>query len=178
MIAFIYAISTTRPAATATDSEDDEESRPLLHDRLNNPQRTERGSNDDDDGDDEDDDDEDEDEDEQEIKRLQEERVKEEGWFGYLRGFSMFIPHILPFKDPMAQVWMLAMVCCIAVDRYFVLAVPRQFGLVIDALTNSAGTGKPQQFLAKMKFTCFPSLIVKKVPCHGRHCLSGFFWKL
>ena len=86
-------------------------------------------------------DDEDEDEDEQEIKRLQQRRVQDQGWFGYLKGFLIFLPYILPYNDRVAQLWLLVMTFCIAIDRVLVLMIPRQLGILIDALANSSSTG-------------------------------------
>jgi hypothetical protein len=86
-------------------------------------------------------DDDGEDKEEQEIKHLQEQRVQEQGWFGYLKGFMIFLPYILPYKDRAAQIWLLVMIFCIAVDRVLVLMIPRQLGILIDALARSSNTG-------------------------------------
>lgn len=89
------------------------------------------------------DDDEDEDEDDKEMKKLQKQRITEQGgWFGYLKGFLIFLPYVLPYKDRITQLWMLVMLVGIAAERVLTLMIPRQLGVVTEALTNVGTTGK------------------------------------
>lgn len=87
-----------------------------------------------------DDEDDEEDEDEKEIRKLREQRIQG-GVLAYIKGFTMFLPYIFPFKDHYTQFWYFIMFLTIAAERVLTLAIPRQLGIVVDALTRSHGTG-------------------------------------
>ncbi|KAF2009603.1 hypothetical protein BU24DRAFT_428502 [Aaosphaeria arxii CBS 175.79] len=71
------------------------------------------------------------------IKELQAKRLEEEGgWFGYLKGFTIFLPYLWPKND-----WILML--CLAVrtlhviqGRVFNLLTPRQLGIITDKLAS------------------------------------------
>lgn len=92
-------------------------------------------------GDSGDDDESDEDKEEDKIKALQEQRLQEIGWVGYLKGFLVFMPHLIPYKDRMARVWLLVLFACLAAERLTTLFIPLQLAKIIDALASSQGTG-------------------------------------
>lgn len=84
----------------------------------------------------------DDDDGEREIKQAQQKRLEEQGgWLGYLRSLVIFLPYILPYKDRPTQLWLVVMAVCIAVDRVLTLMIPRQLGILTEALGNMAGTG-------------------------------------
>jgi ABC-type transport system involved in Fe-S cluster assembly fused permease/ATPase subunit len=90
-------------------------------------------------GDDEDKD-EDEDEDEKEIKALQKQRLEENGsWLGYLRGFLIFLPYILPYKDRYTQLWFAILILCVIMQRILTVMIPRQLGAITSALGGDGG---------------------------------------
>lgn len=83
----------------------------------------------------------DDDKEEQRMKRLSQQRLAESGWFGYLRGFMIFLPHLIPYKDRFTQLWLLVLIVCTCVDRVTTLLIPLQLANIIDALTAYQGTG-------------------------------------
>lgn len=92
------------------------------------------------DGDDSDGDNDEDNDDDKEIMALQEKRLQEHGgWLGYLRGFVIFLPCILPYKDRYTQFWLLVLISCVVVQRVLTLMIPRQLGTITDALTDYAG---------------------------------------
>lgn len=85
--------------------------------------------------------DEDEDEDDKEIKQLQQKRLQEKGgWLGYLQGFLIFLPYILPYKDRYTQFWIAVLVVCIAVERVLTVMIPRQLGFITEALGGDSSS--------------------------------------
>ncbi|KAG9250313.1 abc transporter [Emericellopsis atlantica] len=90
----------------------------------------------------EDEEDDDEDEDEKEIKRLQKQRMAEQGgWVGYLRGFAIFLPYIVPYRDRHAQLWVFIMLVCVSLERVLIVMIPQQLSAVTDSLAATAVTG-------------------------------------
>lgn len=86
------------------------------------------------------DNDEDEDEDDKEIKALQKQRLQENGsWLGYLRGFLIFLPYILPYKDRYTQFWFAILILCVIVQRILTVMIPRQLGVITSALGGDSG---------------------------------------
>ena len=76
------------------------------------------------------------DEDDEGIRKV-EERLKANGnWFAYAREFTIFLPYIWPSssKDRKLQLNMLGVVVCLACIRALNVLIPRQLGLVINAL--------------------------------------------
>ncbi|KAJ6789920.1 hypothetical protein PWT90_08125 [Aphanocladium album] len=136
----------------------DEETQSLLHSSIStlpgqtsaaygvSPYRDNESDNgkDSDDEDDSGSDDEDLSEDnkeEERIKALSQKRLEESGWIGYLRGFMIFLPHLLPYKDRFTQFWLLVLFICTCIDRVTTLLIPLQLAKIIDALTAYQGTG-------------------------------------
>ncbi|KAM3512537.1 hypothetical protein MY11210_003800 [Beauveria gryllotalpidicola] len=108
------------------------------------PYRDNDSNNGKDDNDGQDSDDEemnDDDKEEERMKRLSQQRLAESGWFGYLRGFIIFLPHLIPYKDRFTQLWLLVLIGCTCVDRVTTLLIPLQLANIIDALTAYQGTG-------------------------------------
>lgn len=92
---------------------------------------------------DEDESDADSDEDEKEIKELQKKRMQEQGgWFGYLSGFLVFLPHLLPYKDRFTQYWLLGIIGCVAVERVLTVMIPRQLGAITEVLGREGMNGQ------------------------------------
>jgi hypothetical protein len=78
-----------------------------------------------------------------EIKKLQKKRLQEQGgWWGYLKGFLIFLPHIWPYNDRGVQLWLLVMIVSIVIERFLTVLIPRQLGIITDALAGAHGTGK------------------------------------
>ncbi|KAL1636599.1 hypothetical protein SLS56_001184 [Neofusicoccum ribis] len=81
--------------------------------------------------------DEDNDED---IKKLQKQRLREQGRWNYFKEFLIFVPYIWPSKDRGMQFWLLAMLFSLVVERFLNVLIPRQLGIITNALTGAAGT--------------------------------------
>ncbi|KAM3454404.1 hypothetical protein MY3296_003087 [Beauveria thailandica] len=108
------------------------------------PYRDNDSNNGKDDNDGQDTDDEelnDDDKEQERMKRLSQQRLAESGWFGYLKGFIIFLPHLIPYKDRFTQLWLLVLIACTCVDRVTTLLIPLQLANIIDALTAYQGTG-------------------------------------
>ncbi|KAF2499986.1 hypothetical protein BU16DRAFT_522847 [Lophium mytilinum] len=93
-------------------------------------------------------DDEDEDEDEPEdrnkkIKEQQRKRLEEQGgWLGYLKGFLIFLPYVWPSENRRMQVYIGIIGLCILAERALNVLIPHQLGVIVDKLTDTAGTGE------------------------------------
>ena len=71
------------------------------------------------------------------IKERQRQRLKESGnWWTYLKGFSIFVPYLVPKKDTKVQLCMIMNVLCLLGDRVFNVLVPRQLGIITDKLVS------------------------------------------
>ncbi|KAF2397863.1 hypothetical protein EJ06DRAFT_532863 [Trichodelitschia bisporula] len=71
------------------------------------------------------------------IKEAQAKRLADEGgWIGYLRGFAVFLPHLWPKGDLKGQGCLLIMAADLVLDRVLNVLIPRQIGLVTDALAD------------------------------------------
>lgn len=88
------------------------------------------------------------DQEEDRIKLLQKQRLQEVGWVGYLKGFLIFMPHIIPYKDRVAQFWLMVLVACLSAQRLTTLFIPIQLAKIIDALTSSQNTGTKRAIAA------------------------------
>lgn len=66
---------------------------------------------------------------------------EEGGMWNYLKSFLIFLPYIWPSNDRWMQLWLLAMLFSIAIERVLTLLIPRQLGIITDALVNGAGKG-------------------------------------
>ncbi len=82
------------------------------------------------------------DKEEERIKLLSQKRLEETGWVGYLKGFMIFLPHLIPYRDRFTQLWLLVLFGCIGVDRVTTLLIPIQLAKIVDALTAYQGTGR------------------------------------
>lgn len=99
------------------------------------------------------------DDDEREIAELQKKRLQEQGgWLGYLKGFLVFLPCILPYKDRYTQFWLLVLVICVTIQRFLTLMIPRQLGAVTDALTDQVGGGAADKPLSSLASSESPRL--------------------
>jgi hypothetical protein len=86
--------------------------------------------------------DDDEDDDDKEIMELQKKRLQEQGgWLGYLRGFLVFLPYILPYKDRFTQAWLTVLLTCVVVERFLTILIPWQLGVITEALGETPTTG-------------------------------------
>lgn len=81
------------------------------------------------------DDDEDEDHD---VKEARAKRLKEIGWFGYLKEFSIFVPYIIPRNDLLAQFCVLASIFILVIERAFRVGIPLLLGIITDKVTSGA----------------------------------------
>ncbi|KAJ3497618.1 hypothetical protein NLG97_g1769 [Lecanicillium saksenae] len=82
------------------------------------------------------------DKEEERIKAISQKRLAETGLLGYLRGFMIFLPHLIPYKDRFTQFWLLVLLLCTCIDRITTLLIPLQLAKIIDALTAYQGTGQ------------------------------------
>ncbi|KAH8713700.1 hypothetical protein HC256_006824 [Beauveria bassiana] len=159
--AAMYATAALKRTSTHNNSPGDEETQSLLNASPASlpgqtsasygvaPYRDNDSNNGKDDNDGQDSDDEelnDDDKEEERMKRLSQQRLAESGWFGYLRGFMIFLPHLIPYKDRFTQLWLLVLIVCTCVDRVTTLLIPLQLANIIDALTAYQGTGKPREY--------------------------------
>jgi hypothetical protein len=130
----------------------DEESRPLLGEQANGSAKAARSGPDygttasddsaaDESGEDSDGEDGPKD-DNKEIKEKQRKRLEEEGgWWGYLKGFGIFVPYLWPSKDLKIQGCLLVMAIGLVAQRVLTVLTPRQVGILTDRITADAGTG-------------------------------------
>ncbi|KZF19752.1 hypothetical protein L228DRAFT_40172 [Xylona heveae TC161] len=71
------------------------------------------------------------------------ERLKRDGnWWAYAKEFSVFFPFIWPAKYPRLQFCMTVVGLCFLAGRVLSVLVPRQLGIITDALTNGKDSGK------------------------------------
>ncbi|KAF2141198.1 uncharacterized protein K452DRAFT_250940 [Aplosporella prunicola CBS 121167] len=91
---------------------------------------------------DDEDEDEDEDEDDRKMRKIQKRRLEEQGgWWGYLKGFKILLPYIWPSNNRRMQLWLVVMGLSIAAERVFNVLIPRQMGIIVDALAKTSTTG-------------------------------------
>jgi ABC-type transport system involved in Fe-S cluster assembly fused permease/ATPase subunit len=85
-------------------------------------------------------DDEDEDGYDKAKKKLEEQQKArleaEGGWLGYLKSFSIFLPHLWPKNDVYGKACVFVMALFIISDRIFNILVPRQIGIITTKLTE------------------------------------------
>lgn len=105
--------------------------------------------------------DENEDEDEKEIRELQKRRLQEHGgWLGYLKGFRIFLPRIVPYKDRYTQFWLVVLIACVAIQRVLTLMIPRQLGAITDALTAHVNHGTGMTLFASPDSRLWKEILV------------------
>jgi ABC-type transport system involved in Fe-S cluster assembly fused permease/ATPase subunit len=73
------------------------------------------------------------------IKEQQQKRLEAEGgWIGYLKAFSIFIPHVWPSHDWVGKACVFVIFTIIISERFLNILVPRQIGIVTTKLTEGA----------------------------------------
>lgn len=77
-----------------------------------------------------------------EIKEQQRKRLEEEGgWWGYLKGFSVFLPYLWP-NTWFLQGCLVVVIIGLLADRVMNILEPRQVGILTDKLTEYQATGR------------------------------------
>jgi ABC-type transport system involved in Fe-S cluster assembly fused permease/ATPase subunit len=64
------------------------------------------------------------------------------GLWNYLKGFGIFVPHLIPHKERSVQIYLALIGLCITATRVFNVLVPRQLGIIVNKLTEMQGTGQ------------------------------------
>lgn len=64
------------------------------------------------------------------------------GWLNYLKEYLIFLPYIWPTHDRRYQLYFAVLCVNILAERVLNVLYPRQFGIVIDKLYESASTGQ------------------------------------
>ena len=78
-----------------------------------------------------------------EVREQQRKRLEEEGgWWGYLKGFGVFLPYLWPSNNWFLQGCLVVMALGLVADRIVNVLTPRQVGILTDRLTEYAGTGR------------------------------------
>ncbi|RYN15870.1 Heavy metal tolerance protein [Alternaria tenuissima] len=79
--------------------------------------------------------------DNKEIKAQQAKRLEEEGgWFGYLKGFAVFLPYLFPRDDWKVMACLGLRLVHVLQERIFNLLTPRQLGVITNKLQQSYDT--------------------------------------
>ncbi|KAB2100041.1 Heavy metal tolerance protein [Alternaria gaisen] len=77
----------------------------------------------------------------EEIKAQQAKRLEEEGgWFGYLKGFAVFLPYLFPRDDWKVMACLGLRLVHVLQERIFNLLTPRQLGVITNKLQQSYDT--------------------------------------
>ena len=78
-----------------------------------------------------------------ELKAQQQKRLKEAGsWLGYLKGFKIFLPMLMPSKrDRLIQMCLGVITMVLIANRFLNVLVPRQLGIIAEELSKSDGNG-------------------------------------
>ncbi|KAF2085032.1 ATP-binding cassette-type vacuolar membrane transporter-like protein Hmt1, partial [Saccharata proteae CBS 121410] len=85
--------------------------------------------------------DEDEDED-KDVKEKQRKRLMEHGgWWGYLKGFFIFLPLIWPARNRKMQFYLFIIGLCVVFQRALNVLIPNQLGVITNKLALVSGTG-------------------------------------
>ncbi|KAL6709915.1 hypothetical protein ACN47E_000700 [Coniothyrium glycines] len=75
-----------------------------------------------------------------EIKDQQAKRLEEEGgWFGYLKGFAVFLPYLFPTSDWQVMGCLVLRLLHMIQERVLNLLTPRQLGIIVDKLNTQNG---------------------------------------
>ncbi|KAF2096969.1 putative ABC transporter, partial [Rhizodiscina lignyota] len=84
----------------------------------------------------------DEDEDDKDIKEKQRKRLEEHGgWWGYLKGFTVFLPILSPVGDRKMQICYAVMSLFMLWQRFENVLLPNQLGVITRRLAEVHGTG-------------------------------------
>ncbi|RYN65012.1 hypothetical protein AA0119_g11521 [Alternaria tenuissima] len=79
--------------------------------------------------------------DDEEIKAQQAKRLEEEGgWFGYLKGFAVFLPYLFPRDDWKVMACLGPRLVHVLQERISNLLTPRQLGVITNKLQQSCDT--------------------------------------
>ncbi|KEQ78736.1 P-loop containing nucleoside triphosphate hydrolase protein [Aureobasidium pullulans EXF-150] len=79
----------------------------------------------------------DESDDDQDVKDARAKRLSEtNGWLGYLRDFTIFIPFVVPRKDFKIQLCLLLCIITFTLERVIQAAIPYTLGLIADKITS------------------------------------------
>ena len=75
-----------------------------------------------------------------EIKDQQAKRLEEEGgWFGYLKGFAVFLPYLFPTSDWRVMGCLVLRLLHMIQERVLNLLTPRQLGIIVNKLNMQDG---------------------------------------
>ena len=89
--------------------------------------------------DDYDDDDEGDEDGDEYMKERQRQRLEKSGnWLTYLKGYSIFVPFLIPKEDRVVQLCILVNISCLLAQRAFNILIPRQLGIITDLLVSGA----------------------------------------
>ncbi|KAL3420894.1 ABC transporter [Phlyctema vagabunda] len=64
------------------------------------------------------------------------------GWWGYMKNFSIFVPHLVPRNQPKIQLYLILIAILVMAERALNVLIPQQEGIIVDKLTQISGTGK------------------------------------
>ncbi|KAF1938931.1 hypothetical protein EJ02DRAFT_425294 [Clathrospora elynae] len=79
--------------------------------------------------------------DDKDVKAQQAKRLEEEGgWFGYLKGFAVFLPYLFPKDDWKVMACLVLRLLHMLQERVLNLLTPRQLGIITNKLQNSYET--------------------------------------
>jgi ABC-type transport system involved in Fe-S cluster assembly fused permease/ATPase subunit len=80
-------------------------------------------------------------EDDKDVKAQQAKRLEEEGgWFGYLKGFAVFLPYLFPKDDWMVMACLGVRLVHMVQERFLNLLTPRQLGIITTELQKAYET--------------------------------------
>lgn len=107
---------------------------------------------------------------EEKRKRLQEQLEKNGNWWNYMRSYSIIIPMVWPSKNRFLQFRMVLVGVCLLLTRVLNVLVPRQLGIVSNALAVGEASGP---WLDVLLFAIF-SLLNSSAGIDG---LRTFLWR-
>lgn len=82
----------------------------------------------------------DEPDDTKKLKKQQRKRLEETGgWIGYLKEYKVFIPMLWPFEDRFIQFCLALIGLTLIAERFLILLVPRQLGVIAEELAKGNG---------------------------------------
>ncbi|KAH7397317.1 hypothetical protein BKA66DRAFT_408292 [Pyrenochaeta sp. MPI-SDFR-AT-0127] len=88
------------------------------------------------------------------IKEKQAKRLEEEGgWFGYLKGFAVFLPYLFPRDDWKVMGCLILRLVHMIQERIFNLLTPRQLGIITNKLQKQDGVMPWKDILLWVLFT-------------------------
>lgn len=69
------------------------------------------------------------------IKQHQKQRLQAAGnWFTYIKGYSIFLPYLIPRKDRKVQACLAISLLCLLANRALNVLIPRQLGIITNKL--------------------------------------------